>query len=334
MPIHRLVYGLLDPRTQEVRYVGKSSWGMARPRGHVLPSVLSKDNSAKAAWLHELLALNLLPVVRVFEVVDTLEALNAREIAWIKHGEDAGWPLLNMTFVSKGAPRAQALRESRTVRMRDNAHASIVRHTDEHKAALSERMKGNQYALGSQRSDASKQALSAQMKGNSYAKGWAPTPEWRLKQSERMKANRYAAGRVIPDEERLRRTASVRAAYATWTPEQRAAHVAKISAGKQRSEGNLENLKKGWTPEAHAKAIAASAALRRGTHQSDETKRKISEANKRAYAEGRRKPRIASTTWATKYDRCVTCHTTERPHKARGNCSRCHDQTRVRTLDL
>jgi 5-methylcytosine-specific restriction endonuclease McrA len=94
-------------------------------------------------------------------------------------------------------------------------------------------------------------------------------------------------GRKVPDEERVRRAAAVRAAYAKWTPEQHAAHVAKCRAAKQGSAGNVTNLAKGWTTEVRAKAIAASADIRRGKPQSEESNMKRSESLKQAYAEGR-----------------------------------------------
>lgn len=36
MPRH-LIYALVDSQTQEVRYVGRSSSGLARPKAHMYP---------------------------------------------------------------------------------------------------------------------------------------------------------------------------------------------------------------------------------------------------------------------------------------------------------
>ena len=78
---------------------------------------------------------------------------------------------------------------------------------------------------------------------------------------------------------------------ARWTPEQRAERARKISETKraQGSKGNIENLRKGWSPEVHAKAIEASAEARRGTEHTEEHRTAIADGLKAAYAEGRRK---------------------------------------------
>ena len=85
-----------------------------------------------------------------------------------------------------------------------------------------------------------------------------------------------------------KRQAGVAQAWANKTPEEREAWKAKCRAIKAGSKGNIENLKKGWQPEVRAKAIQASADLRRGVPETDEHKAAISEGVRRAYTEGRR----------------------------------------------
>lgn len=46
--------------------------------------------------------------------------------------------------------------------------------------------------------------------------------------------HRTGGARVLTQEQLDRRAAAVRAAYAKWTPEQHAAHAAKVSAGKRK----------------------------------------------------------------------------------------------------
>lgn len=38
-----LIYGLTDPITDELRYIGRSSSGLNRPRQHLAPSVYNKE---------------------------------------------------------------------------------------------------------------------------------------------------------------------------------------------------------------------------------------------------------------------------------------------------
>jgi len=127
------------------------------------------------------------------------------------------------------------------------------------------------------------------------------------------------------------RTAAVKAFWAAKTPEELEAHAAKISATKRArgSVGNVGNLAKGWDPETRARAIEASAEARRGKPLSEEQRKAIGESNRRAYAEGRRKPRQPSGKWATLYDVCQTCSTSEKPHKGHGLCERCWESTRT-----
>jgi hypothetical protein len=86
----------------------------------------------------------------------------------------------------------------------------------------------------------------------------------------------------------------LRGLRANWQAEEEAdkwaVRNAKLAATKRSLvQGNLENLREGWTPEVHQKAVAAAAALHRGTTLKEEHCRKISESLKRAYATGRRK---------------------------------------------
>jgi hypothetical protein len=93
-----LVYALLDPRTERVRYIGKSTRGLHRPKAHTAPSVLRLNaETYRGRWLAQLVALGLAPVVRVLEVCGTHEALSEAEIRWIARGRAEGWPLTNLT---------------------------------------------------------------------------------------------------------------------------------------------------------------------------------------------------------------------------------------------
>lgn len=89
MSRHFLVYGLRDPRTNEIRYVGKSSSGRRRPRAHISPSNLAKESTYKANWLRSLLRLGLRPEVVLLEEVADAGLLSQAEIRWIAVGRAA-----------------------------------------------------------------------------------------------------------------------------------------------------------------------------------------------------------------------------------------------------
>lgn len=92
-----LIYGLKDPRTDEIRYIGKSSKGLLRPESHRKPSKLAMDDTHKARWIKELHALGLMYVVEVLEYVKEHRLLNDAERYWIREARTHGWCLTNLT---------------------------------------------------------------------------------------------------------------------------------------------------------------------------------------------------------------------------------------------
>jgi hypothetical protein len=106
------VYGLVDPRTEQVRYVGRSSSGIRRPRRHTAPSEL-RGKSHKKNWLRQLLAEGFQPRVVVIESLGSPEELSARERYWIRWFRDAGAPLTNTTAGGEGSLGAKPSIETR-----------------------------------------------------------------------------------------------------------------------------------------------------------------------------------------------------------------------------
>ena len=58
-----MIYGLVDPRTEEVRYIGKTVHGMTRIYEHLRPSAMRTENTHKSKWLTQLSCLGLVPEV-------------------------------------------------------------------------------------------------------------------------------------------------------------------------------------------------------------------------------------------------------------------------------
>lgn len=107
------IYGLTDPRTGEVRYVGKSATGMKRPKLHGKPSCLAKDETHKANWIRSLLAQGIHYVVEVLQYVGSREELNSAERYWIREARNAGWKLTNHTDGGDGLSGATFSAEHR-----------------------------------------------------------------------------------------------------------------------------------------------------------------------------------------------------------------------------
>lgn len=98
-----LIYGLCDPSTKAVRYIGKSSCGMRRPRYHKYAAGKG-DGGACANWIRSLLSSGSLYEIVVLEVVPDGDSLVDREVWWIAHGRKQGWKLLNQTDGGEGLP--------------------------------------------------------------------------------------------------------------------------------------------------------------------------------------------------------------------------------------
>lgn len=83
------IYTLVDPRTNQVRYVGKTNNPDMRMSYHLK---LREGNEGKNTWIRELLELGLTPVMNVIETVHytiprdlTVESSAQRERYWIRY---------------------------------------------------------------------------------------------------------------------------------------------------------------------------------------------------------------------------------------------------------
>lgn len=102
------IYGLLDPDTKEVRYVGYTQcsiadrwkyhrWDSTRPGPH--------GKTKKASWIRGLARSNKIPDVAVFQV--GAGDWSTAEKFWIACFRQAGMDLLNMTVGGKGVRKCQ-----------------------------------------------------------------------------------------------------------------------------------------------------------------------------------------------------------------------------------
>jgi hypothetical protein len=95
-----LVYGLVDPRSGELRYVGKSCSGLARPRAHARR--LKWDRGHCRNWVKSLVDAGLKPEVEVLEGHETAEALVEAEKHFIAYFRSIGCNLTNVTAGGDG----------------------------------------------------------------------------------------------------------------------------------------------------------------------------------------------------------------------------------------
>jgi hypothetical protein len=110
-----LVYGLIDPDTNAIRYIGLSTRGLDRPRDHVRDA--GKERTYKAAWVRKLLREGKVYGIRILEEYADRQAVSVGEIRWIAEGRRLGWPLTNVTDGGDtGSVRVLALPDAEIVR--------------------------------------------------------------------------------------------------------------------------------------------------------------------------------------------------------------------------
>lgn len=85
-----LIYGLRCPKTDEYRYIGKSSSGLIRAKSHLTFS----HNASVNYWVAELREFGLCPLVDILEECSEDDLLT-KEKFWIKFYQDAGCRLMN-----------------------------------------------------------------------------------------------------------------------------------------------------------------------------------------------------------------------------------------------
>lgn len=88
------IYGLKDPETKEIRYVGKANNAKARYHQHVKGHDLT--NNHKRGWINNLAERGLLPELVILEETDERH-WEEREKHLIKFGLDNDWPLTNIS---------------------------------------------------------------------------------------------------------------------------------------------------------------------------------------------------------------------------------------------
>lgn len=89
-----LIYGLIDPRDGQLRYVGKSATGMGRPK--------SLHSAYCLAWERQLRARGLKPDIEVLEEHESAEALPEAERYFIAYFRFIGCRLTNLTAGGDG----------------------------------------------------------------------------------------------------------------------------------------------------------------------------------------------------------------------------------------
>lgn len=135
LPNKNVIYVLLEPDTNNVRYVGKAVDLYTRIRNHYKPSRLI-DKTHKNNWLNKLLNEGKYVRVNVVEELDNEKLLNEAEKKWIKYYKNLGYDLTNGTEGGDGGKMSPESIE----KMKLNKIG--VKLSEEHKQKISEGNKG------------------------------------------------------------------------------------------------------------------------------------------------------------------------------------------------
>lgn len=133
-----LIYGLTDPQSGMVRYVGRSSSRMERPKSHSLPSHIEEDSHC-ARWLRKLRDEGLACGVVVLEELPSAAELSHREVWWIAFAR--GWGLM-LTNLTDGGEGNSGWVPSEQTRMRRSTALKGITRTPEWRAKIASALRG------------------------------------------------------------------------------------------------------------------------------------------------------------------------------------------------
>jgi hypothetical protein len=149
----KYIYALVDPETEEIRYIGKSIRPSERLANHINEP---QSNCHRSHWLHSLKAKGLKPILLIIEELSGNWPWQEAERYWIAFGHAQGWPLTNNTSGGDGVPDLPAATREKMRKVwlgRKHTPETLIklskasrgrRHSAESKAARSAMFKGRE----------------------------------------------------------------------------------------------------------------------------------------------------------------------------------------------
>ena len=139
------VYGLFDPTTDELRYIGKTTCGMKRVKVHCHESAVKKTGTHKRNWVNSLWKQGLKPHHAILAHCADEAAANSKEIELISYYREQGFNLTNGTTGGEGSTGASHSNEAKAKISKSRIGR---KHSDETKAKISKAMAGRRICLG------------------------------------------------------------------------------------------------------------------------------------------------------------------------------------------
>lgn len=167
------IYALVDPRTSDIRYIGKSIRPEQRLENHINEN--PKRPCHRTNWLRELKSAGLRPILCIIEEIQGLWPWQHAERFWIAYGRKQGWPLTNSTSGGDGVsdlPPESRERIKRTwigrkhseeTKRKIGESASKRRHSAATRARMSKARKGRIITWGRKLSEANAKLTASQV---------------------------------------------------------------------------------------------------------------------------------------------------------------------------
>ncbi len=230
------IYGLIDPRTSKIRYIGKTRDTEKRLRKHINETKRGATNH-KHNWIRQLLEQGLIPIIEVLEET-TNDDWEEREKEWIAQTDD----LTNMTEGGENPP--VGLTKGRTLspetRKKIGEAQKGKKLSPEHKKKFVEAMKkanvGNKRFLGQKHSEETKRKQSEAHKG-------AKNPNYGREFSKEYRANLSKAqiGRKHSEETKQKMREARKKFYEDPANRQKTEKAAKARWAKERKQKQENN---------------------------------------------------------------------------------------------
>lgn len=193
------IYGLMDPRTGVLRYIGKTSRSLQqRLRGHLFDS--KKKRNHRERWISSLLESGLEPVIEEFDCVagDGSDA----ERSFIGVARALGCRLVNATDGGDGVLGRKLSADAKARIGAANKKQKGTKRSAQMRARLSAALMGNKHSLGKKLSKEHKLKLSLALRGRVVSDafrekqrarmlGYKPSPASIAKNRATNKANHF-----------------------------------------------------------------------------------------------------------------------------------------------
>lgn len=192
------IYGLICPKTNQIKYIGKADDVKRRLRQHVYQSKYSDNN--KNIWIRNLIVENFKPEIEVLDEV-SIEDWGYWEDFWINYYKNIGSLLLNEMDGGHGYGK-HSLETIEKIRQSQIGEKNAMygkpspngfagkKFSEESKKKIGEANKGNKVWLGKTHSEETRKKISEANRGKSRNRGRIMSEETKQKIREKLK-NKY-----------------------------------------------------------------------------------------------------------------------------------------------